>query len=74
MRHPPKILLVDADSTIPNLPLMKLATWHREQGHEVELLKFNIPYYPTKKKKEKVIPDTHDLVYCSVVFQTVRNG
>lgn len=68
MSRPPKILLVDADSTIPNLPLMKLSTWHKAQGHEVELLKFNIPYYPTKKKKEKIIPDTHDLAYCSVVF------
>lgn len=72
MSLPIKILLVDADSTIPNIPLMKISTWHKEQGHEVALLKFNIPYYPTKKKKVCSIPDTHDLIYCSVVFQSSK--
>ncbi len=30
-----KILLIDADSTIPNLALMKLSAWHKAHGHEV---------------------------------------
>lgn len=34
-----KILLVDVDSKIPNLPLMKLATHHRMMGHDVELVR-----------------------------------
>jgi hypothetical protein len=30
-----RVLLVDVDSTIPNLALMKLSAWHRAQGNEV---------------------------------------
>ena len=41
------ILLIDADSVIPNLALMKLAQYYKD----VELIKLNLPYYPNKKKK-----------------------
>jgi len=36
-----RILLVDADSKdgFPNLALMKISAWHKEQGHSVELIK-----------------------------------
>jgi len=34
-----KILLVDVDSKIPNIPLMKLSTLHREKGDEPYLVK-----------------------------------
>ena len=35
-----RIGLVDVDShNFPNLVLMKLSTWYKRQGHEVELLK-----------------------------------
>ena len=30
-----KVLLIDADSTIPNLALMKLSAWHKSQGNSV---------------------------------------
>lgn len=30
-----RVLLIDVDSKIPNLALMKLAAWHRSQGDEV---------------------------------------
>lgn len=63
-----KVLLVDADSTIPNLALMKLSAYHKERGDEVELLKLNIPYYPNRKKEEKIIPTGYDITYCSVIF------
>lgn len=33
-------LLVDVDSTIPNLALMHISTWKKEQGQQVG---FNIP-------------------------------
>lgn len=32
-----KVLLIDFNSKIPNLALMKLSTWHKQQGHEVYL-------------------------------------
>lgn len=30
-----KVLLVDVDSKIPNLALMKVSAYHKDQGHEV---------------------------------------
>ena len=41
-----KVLLVDADSTIPNIALMKLSTYHKAMGDDVELVSANLPYYP----------------------------
>ena len=63
-----KILLVDADSKIPNLALMKLSTYHKSLGDTVTLLRLNIPYYPHKKKTLQTIPFGFDKVYCSVIF------
>jgi hypothetical protein len=63
------ILLIDADSTIPNIPLMKLSAWHKEKGDSVSLMRAKIPYYPNRKKKPFVIPPLFDKVYCSVIFQ-----
>ena len=64
------ILLVDADSKIPNLALMKLSTYHKEKGDTVTLIKFNLPYYPQRKKRIQTIPFGYDKVYCSVIFPT----
>lgn len=63
-----KILLIDADSTIPNIALMKLSTWHKKKGDDVLLVRAKIPYYPNKIKRKFVVPDGFDKVYCSVVF------
>jgi len=68
-----KVLLVDADSKLPNLALLKLSRWYKEHGAEVELLKLNLPYYPGKKKKRVYLDelaDRFDIVHCSVVFTT----
>lgn len=40
MADPKRVLLIDADSTIPNLALMKLSAWHKSQGDSVS---FNEP-------------------------------
>lgn len=63
-----KVLLVDADSTIPNLALMKLSMFHKRKGDEITLLQLHIPYYPRKKPKTYNIPNGFDKTYCSVVF------
>ena len=63
-----KILLIDADSKIPNLALMKLSAYHKAKGNSVQLLKLNIPYYTYRKRKFPYIPPEYDKVYCSVVF------
>ena len=48
--------LYDVDSTIPNLALMKLSTYHKALGHTVE------PYIPLEK-------DRYDKIYASKVFK-----
>ena len=62
------ILLIDADSVIPNIPLMKLSTYHKNKGDNVKLIRVNLPYYPNRKKKIFNAPQA-DITYCSVVFQ-----
>lgn len=49
-----KVSLVDVDSKMPNLALMKASAWHRAQGDEVKL------YDP--------IMDEPDIVYASKIF------
>jgi len=69
-----RILLVDADSVIPNLALMKLATYHKSKGDTVELLELKIPYSPHRRKEIKHIPtEKYDQVYCSVVYNKSIN-
>ena len=48
-----KILLIDADSTIPNLALMKLSAYWKRQGFVVDFLALHIPYYPSRIEKSK---------------------
>jgi len=63
-----KVLLVDADSTIPNIPLMKLSSYHEAMGDAVELVSANLPYFPNRTKVPFIVKDA-DKKYCSVVFE-----
>ena len=49
-----KILLVDVDSKIPNLALMKISTYHKNQNDTVDIIRLNFDGYPTKKKMKIV--------------------
>lgn len=53
------VLLVDIDSKIPNLALMKLSTMHKNMGHNVIL----------DKKGRSPLDFNPDFVYISVVFK-----
>ena len=64
-----KILLIDADSVIPNIPLMKLSTYHKAKNDELDFIKVGLPYYPNRKKKVYIPPFGYDRIYCSVVFE-----
>lgn len=63
-----KICLIDADSKIPNIALMKLSSFYKKNGSIVELYRANIPYYPSRKKKQFIVPSGFDKYFCSVVF------
>lgn len=62
-------LLIDADSKIPNLALMKLSSYYKNKGYKIKLLTLNISYYPTKKNKMHYIDDNYDKMYCSIIFK-----
>jgi len=64
-----RVLLIDADSVIPNIPLMKLGGWHKNKGDQVILHRCNLPYYPNRKKQVYHVPEGFDVKYCSVVFE-----
>jgi len=67
-----RILLIDCDSVIPNIALMKLSTYHKNKGDSVKLIRCKIPYYPQRKKSNYFISTKWDRTYCSVVFEGTK--
>jgi hypothetical protein len=67
-----RILLVDVDSTIPNLALMKISTWYKVKGDNVRLLKLKIRRRKDGSLKEGVkvdLTDAPDKIYASIAFK-----
>ena len=58
-----KIRLTQIDGALPNLALMKMASWHRAQGHEVSL---------TREVTRSIFEPDFDLVYGASIFQFSR--
>jgi hypothetical protein len=53
---------------------MKLSTYHKQKGNEVDFVRLNLPYYPYMKKEKYVVntkffKDVYDERYCSVIFE-----
>ena len=51
-----EIALLDVDSKIPNLDLMKLSGWHKDQGDKVV-------WY------DELWQNTYDKIYASTIFK-----
>lgn len=68
-----RILLVDADSKIPNLALMKLSTYYKSLGSDVDLVRLGISYYPSRRKKKYVDAHDYDKVFVSAIFFETPN-
>ncbi len=63
------VLLLDVDSVIPNLALMKLSTYFKQFGHKVALERLCMPYFPGRKKQVYHAPELlYDKICASVVF------
>lgn len=62
-----KILLVDVDSTWPNMAICQLYTYHLNQGDTVALHKMGLGGYPNGKPTT-VDATGYDRVYASVIF------
>jgi len=67
-----KILLVDVDSKIPNLALMKLSSYYKKQGYEIELQKIGYSYYP-HNKYSMIIVDGYEKIFVSIIFKTNKD-
>jgi len=64
-----KVLLIDADSKIPNLALMKLSTYYKDKGYNVDLKKLDIPYFPWNVHKNFIIRTReYEKTFCSCIF------
>lgn len=76
-----KILLVDVDSKIPNLALMKISSYYKKKyGAKVVLKRLGYSYYPYTvgckryNKKEYVINETgYHRIFVSCIFNTNKN-
>jgi hypothetical protein len=62
------ILLVDVDSKIPNIALMKLSAYYKKLGNKIDILKLGYSGYPCKKKIYKADFNRYDKVFVSSIF------
>jgi hypothetical protein len=58
--RPKRVRLTQIDGKLPNLALMKLAHWHRAQGHEIRF---------TRQAHRDLTEDDFDIVYGSAIFK-----
>lgn len=64
-----KVLLIDTDSKIPNVALAKLASYHKAEGHKVELNRLEFTgYYDKYAKPITINAKKYDAVYVSTIF------
>jgi hypothetical protein len=68
-----RIGLIDVDSKIPNLALMKLSAWHKAQGDEVKLYD---PLFdrPDRVYASKVFSFTFDFAYWPEDVEIIKGG
>lgn len=64
-----KVLLVDVDSTIPNIALMKVSSYHKHLGDDVTLIKCGINLYRRDNSRDQIVDaNGYDKVYASAIF------
>jgi len=64
-----KILLIDSDSVIPNIALMRISSFYKSQGYEVDLIRLGLSYYPHRRNKYIEIDNSsYDYCFCSSIF------
>jgi len=68
-----RVLLIDVDSKIPNIALMKVSTYYKSKGYVVELKKLNHSYYPKEKNQCLIDGKGYDKIFVSIIFKINRN-
>jgi hypothetical protein len=70
-----KIGLIDVDGhNFPNLPLMKLSAWHKQQGDHVEWYEPMFSGHMDKVYMSKVFAFTPDYQYCVDADEIIKSG
>ena len=69
-----KILLIDVDSKYPNIALMKISTYHKNQGDYVDLIRLGFDGYPKKCKQKIIDASDYHKVYASVIFTNNKDN
>jgi hypothetical protein len=69
-----KILLVDVDSKIPNIALMKISTFYKQKNYDVDLIRCNISYYPQHNNKIVQVNGVgYEQIFVSTIFTNTLN-
>lgn len=68
-----KVLLVDVDSKIPNLALMKISTHLKKQNKEVEFVKLGFNGYPSDREAKIINASDVGSVFVSNIFTVNQN-
>lgn len=69
-----KILLVDIDSKIPNLALMKLSFFYKSKGCQVDLIRLSYNGYTSKRGITVIKNKKYDKTLVSVIFKVNKNN
>lgn len=70
-----KIGLIDVDGhNFPNIPLMKLSAWHKQQGDSVEWYEPLFSGHMDRVYMSKVFSFTQDYQYCIDADEVIRGG
>jgi len=62
-----KILLIDVDSKIPNIALMKIAAFYKSD-YKIDIIKCYVSYYKSKQKKRTIDCSAYSKVFVSAIF------
>lgn len=69
-----RICLIDVDSSIPNLALMKISAYFKKAGFHIDLMKLNYSGYDHQKREKKIIDcQNYDKVFISTLFTLNRD-
>ena len=68
-----KILLIDVDSKIPNIALMKISTFYKNKGYIVDLKKLDYTYYPKERNQCIINAEEYEKVFVSIIFKINKN-
>jgi len=69
-----RVCLIDVDSSIPNLALMKISSFFKKNKWKVDLIILNNSAYEHHKRKELLLGgDQYDKIFISTIFTTNRD-